>query len=119
MLKPEIKLAQVDTFCTCGKPNFRLGMDTRPVYDIYEVIIPKAPYGYTTHFLCTDCLKALVSILDPIKAAGGRYCRDCRHSSYDAEYNKRWCNRNGCREVKTDGSGHCDLSEPREAQDDA
>lgn len=57
--------------------------------------------------------------IDPIKAAGGCYCRECCYSSYDAEYNKRWCNRNGCREVKTDGSGYCDLSEPREAQDDA
>ena len=57
--------------------------------------------------------------VDPIRAAGGCYCRECRYSSYDAEYNKRWCNRdNGCREVKTDGSGYCDLSEPREAQDD-
>lgn len=51
--------------------------------------------------------------------AGGCWCGECHHSSYDAEYNKRWCNRDlGCREVKADGSGFCDLGVPREGQDD-
>lgn len=57
--------------------------------------------------------------VDPIRAAGGCYCRECRHGSYDTEYNKRWCNHDsGCREVKADGSGFCDLGVPIGAQDD-
>lgn len=56
---------------------------------------------------------------DPIRAVGGCRCGECRYSSYDTEYNKRWCNHDsGCREVKTDGSGFCDLGLSREAQDD-
>lgn len=57
--------------------------------------------------------------IDPIRAAGGCRCGECRHSAYDAERNKRWCNRDlGCREIKADGSGFCDLGVPREAQGD-
>lgn len=57
--------------------------------------------------------------IDPIHAAGGCYCKDCRYSHYDADYNKRWCDRDlGSREVKADGSGFCDRGKPREAQDD-
>lgn len=63
MLKPEIKLVESDIFCTCGNPNFRYDMDLRPTYDIYEVIIPKAPCGHTIHFLCSDCLKIIASTI--------------------------------------------------------
>ena len=54
---------------------------------------------------------------DPIHAAGGCYCQECIYSSYDAEYNKRWCNLSGCREVRTDGNGYCDLSKRKDGQD--
>ena len=63
MLRPEIRLADNDTFCTCGNPNFRRNMDTRPKYDIYEVKIPTAPCGYATHFLCRNCLKIIASAI--------------------------------------------------------
>lgn len=54
--------------------------------------------------------------IDPIHAAGGCYCQECIYSSYDAEYNKRWCNLSGCREVRTDGNGYCDLSKRKDGQ---
>ena len=48
--------------------------------------------------------------IDPIKAAGGCYCRECEYQRYDQEYGKRWCNHGlGCREVRADGQGYCDL----------
>lgn len=55
--------------------------------------------------------------IDPIHAAGGCYCQECIYSSYDAEYNKRWCNLSGCREVRTDGNGYCDLGKRKDGQD--
>ena len=55
--------------------------------------------------------------IDPVHAAGGCYCRECIHTNYDSEYGKRWCNRDGCREVKIDGRGFCDRGKQRETQD--
>lgn len=56
--------------------------------------------------------------VDPVHAAGGCYCRECKYQSYDEEYSKCWCNRDlGCRAVRADGLGFCDQGEPREAQD--
>lgn len=51
--------------------------------------------------------------------AGGCRCGECRYSTYDAEYGKRWCNRcTACHEIKADGSGFCDQGKLREVQDD-
>lgn len=57
--------------------------------------------------------------VDPVKAAGGCRCGECRYSTFDAEYGKRWCNRcTDCREINADGSGFCDQGKLREVQDD-
>lgn len=52
-------------------------------------------------------------------------CWECRYQSHDQEYGKRWCNHgSGCREVRADGQGYCDLGarmdlpEGEEAQND-
>ena len=60
---------------------------------------------------------AVAPTIDPVHAAGGCYCREFKYSNYDEEYGKRWCNQNGCRKVKTDGSGFCDCGRKKEAQD--
>lgn len=56
--------------------------------------------------------------IDPVHAAGGCYCRECKYQDFDDAYNKRWCNRDlGGHKVKTDGSGFCDRGRKKEAQD--
>lgn len=48
--------------------------------------------------------------IDSIHAAGGCYCRECKYQTHDQECGKRWCTRElGCREVRADGQGYCDL----------
>ena len=59
MLEPRIKLTKEHYYCTCGKPNFRNVNDTKPLYKIYEVEIPKIVYGTEKFYLCEDCLKLL------------------------------------------------------------
>ena len=59
MLEPRIKLTKEQHYCTCGKPNFRLNNDTRPLYKIYEVEIPRRVYGTEKFYLCEDCLDLL------------------------------------------------------------
>ena len=60
MLYPKIELEKKHTFCTCGMPNFHNTSDwNKPIKKIYKLVLPKNPYGETTHFLCEDCIKRI------------------------------------------------------------
>ena len=67
MLQPNVKLRKENTYCTCGKPNFRHNYEVdKPIYDIYEVTIPTVPCGSKTFKLCADCLKLLQPPNEPL-----------------------------------------------------
>lgn len=92
-------------------------IESDKVAPLFRLLLMNNPYADA---IISD-VQELVELqsVDPVHAAGGCYCRECQHSSYDAERNKRWCNRDlGCREVKADGSGFCDFRVQKEAQED-
>lgn len=54
--------------------------------------------------------------IDPIKAAGGCYCRECKHWCVSTDKTMTWCSILSDKE--TVEHDWCRWSEPREAQDD-
>lgn len=79
--------------------------------DLYS--IAKADYGYTADVLTgLTIAERAIDSAPTVDAVEVVRCRDCKHTTYDAEYGNRWCNRNsGCRNVKDDG--FCDDGERR------
>ena len=59
MLTPTIKICKEKTFCTCGAPNFRPFHSPKRIYRVYEVTIPRVPYGEETFHLCEDCIRKI------------------------------------------------------------
>lgn len=60
MLYPKTKLEKNHTFCTCSIPNFRNASEwNKPIKRISKLVLPKSPYGETTHYLCEDCIKEI------------------------------------------------------------
>ena len=54
------KLEKNHTFCTCSIPNFRNASEwNKPIKRISKLVLPKSPYGETTHYLCEDCIKKI------------------------------------------------------------
>ena len=64
MLTPTVRLCKEHSICTCGNPNFRTFNSQKPIYKVYEVIIPKAPCGEVTFHLCEDCIKKIWEALN-------------------------------------------------------
>ena len=61
MLYPTVELEEKHTRCTCGAPNFRSVSEwDKPIKRVYKLVIPKNPYGITTHYLCEDCIKRIL-----------------------------------------------------------
>ncbi|WP_087066423.1 hypothetical protein [Intestinibacillus massiliensis] len=57
-----------------------------------------------------DCILEHIHDAPAVDAVLVVRCHECKHQIYDQKHRKRWCNHeSGCREVRADGQGYCDL----------
>lgn len=78
------------------KKRVRQSTVSRPIKAAMEVLINTAP------------------TIDPVKAAGGCYCRECRWGQED-DIGVMHCHKY---HIRKKPGGYCDGGEPREARDD-